>query len=48
VDVDGCDLTEGHRIVRLAFASPVSDADGIRAALIRAAREGRARAGQPG
>jgi putative heme iron utilization protein len=48
VDVDGCDLTEGNRLVRLAFASPVRDAEGIRAALIRAAREGQARSGQPG
>jgi putative heme iron utilization protein len=43
VDTDGCDLSEGNRTVRLAFLAPVSDADGVRAALIRAAREGRAR-----
>ena len=48
VDVDGCDLSEGNRTVRLAFLTPVSDADGVRAALIRAAREGRARSGQSG
>ncbi|WP_198373072.1 HugZ family pyridoxamine 5'-phosphate oxidase [Roseomonas rosulenta] len=48
VDVDGCDLSEGNRTVRLAFLSPVSDADAVRAALIRAAREGRARSGQAG
>lgn len=47
VDVDGCDLSEGNRTVRLAFLAQVSDADGVRAALIRAAREGRARSGNP-
>lgn len=48
VDVDGCDLTEGNRTVRLAFLAPVSDSDGVRAALVRAAREGRARLSRPG
>jgi putative heme iron utilization protein len=48
VDVDGCDLSEGNRSVRLAFLAPVSDSDGVRAALIRAAREGRARLGGSG
>lgn len=48
VDVDGCDLSEGNRTVRLAFLTPVSDAEGVRAGLIRAAREGRARSTQPG
>jgi heme iron utilization protein len=43
VDVDGCDISEGNRTVRLAFLTQVSDADAVRAALIRAAREGRAR-----
>ncbi|MBP0465918.1 pyridoxamine 5'-phosphate oxidase family protein [Roseomonas sp. PWR1] len=43
VDVDGCDLSEGNRTVRLAFLTQVSDADAVRTALIRAAREGRAR-----
>ena len=43
VDVDGCDISEGNRTVRLAFLAPLSDADGVRAALIRAARDGRAR-----
>lgn len=45
VDVDGCDFSEGNRTVRLAFLAPVSDADGVRAALIRAGREGRSRSG---
>lgn len=48
VDVDGCDLAEGNRTVRLAFLASVSDSDGVRAALIRAAREGRARLSRPG
>ncbi|MBR0673690.1 HugZ family pyridoxamine 5'-phosphate oxidase [Neoroseomonas soli] len=48
VDVDGCDLSEGNRTVRLAFPAPVRDAEGVRAALIRAAREGRATLARPG
>lgn len=48
VDVDGCDLSEGNRTVRLAFPAPVRDADAVRAALIRAAREGRAASARPG
>ncbi len=43
VDVDGCDLSDGNQTVRLAFLAQVSDSDGVRAALIRAAREGRTR-----
>jgi putative heme iron utilization protein len=48
VDVDGCDLSNGNQSVRLAFLTPVSDAEGVRAGLIRAAREGRARSAPPG
>ncbi len=48
VDVDGCDLSDGNQSVRLAFLTPVSDAEGVRAGLIRAAREGRARSTPPG
>lgn len=48
VDVDGCDISDGNRTVRLAFLAPVSDSDGVRAALIRAAREGRAAMPRPG
>ncbi|MCX7932945.1 MAG: pyridoxamine 5'-phosphate oxidase family protein [Rhodovarius sp.] len=44
VDVDGCDLTAGEVVFCLAFPAPVSDAEGVRKALILAAR--RARAGQ--
>lgn len=43
VDVDGCDLSNSNQTVRLAFLTAVSDSDGVRAALIRAAREGRSR-----
>lgn len=43
VDVDGCDLSDCNQTVRLAFLAQVSDSDGVRAALIRAAREGRTR-----
>lgn len=42
VDVDGCDISTGNQTVRLAFLAPVSDSDAVRAALIRAARDGRA------
>ena len=48
VAVDGCDISDGNRTVRLAFLTPVSDSDGVRAALIRAAREGRAAKSRPG
>ena len=41
VDVGGCDLSEGNRTVRLAFPAPVGDADAVRAALVRAARQAR-------
>jgi putative heme iron utilization protein len=43
VDVDGCDLSDGNQTVRLAFLARLSDSGGVRAALIRATREGRAR-----
>lgn len=43
VDVDGCDISEGNRTVRLAFRSFVRDAAGVRAELVRAAREARGR-----
>ena len=41
VDVDGCDFVRGEEIRRLAFEDPVGDADGVRRALILAARAGR-------
>jgi putative heme iron utilization protein len=40
-DVDGCDLALGEQVLRLAFEAPVSDADGVRRALILAARAAR-------
>jgi putative heme iron utilization protein len=45
VDVDGCDLATADPdagIARLTFAAPVADAEGVRAGLVRAAREARA------
>ena len=42
VDPDGCDISDGDASRRLAFPAPVGDADAVRMALIRAAREGRA------
>ena len=48
VDPDGCDISDGEASRRLAFPAPVGDADALRMALIRAAREGRvALAGEP-
>jgi putative heme iron utilization protein len=42
VDTDGCDLSLGEQVLRHAWPAPVDSADGIRAGLIRAARDGRA------
>ncbi|HEV7264358.1 MAG TPA: DUF2470 domain-containing protein [Falsiroseomonas sp.] len=42
VDSDGCDLAQEERVLRLAWSAPVADADGVRAGLIRAARQARA------
>lgn len=41
VDVDGCDLASGEIVRRIDWPAPVADADGVRAALIRAARAAR-------
>lgn len=41
VDVDGCDFVRQDIVRRLAFERPVADADGVRRALILAARAGR-------
>jgi putative heme iron utilization protein len=41
VDSDGCDLTLEEIVLRHAWATPIADADGVRTALIRAARDGR-------
>jgi heme iron utilization protein len=43
VDVDGCDLADGERVVRVHWSAPVTDPDGVRRELIRLARAARAR-----
>src|SRR3984957_2765830 len=43
VDVDGCDLAQGERVIRIHWSAPVADPDGVRRELIRLA--GAARAG---
>ena len=43
VDVDGCDLALGERVVRIAWSAPVADAGGVREELVRLARAARAR-----
>ena len=40
VDTDGCDLALEETVLRHAWPAPVADAEGVRGALIRAAREG--------
>jgi heme iron utilization protein len=42
-DVDGCDLALGETVLRLPFEAPVAEADGVRRALILAARSARER-----
>jgi len=42
VDPDGCDLALGEAVLRHPWPAPVPEADDVRAALIRAARAGRA------
>jgi heme iron utilization protein len=44
VDVDGCDLADGERVVRIHWSAPVADPDGVRRELIRLARAARASA----
>ena len=41
VDVDGCDLAQGERVLRVAWPAPVSDAGDVRRELIRLARAAR-------
>lgn len=45
VDTDGCDLALEESVLRLSWPAPVADPDGVRAGLIRAAREARSRLG---
>jgi putative heme iron utilization protein len=40
VDVDGCDLAQGERVIRIPWSAPVADADGMRRELIRLAQAG--------
>ena len=43
VDVDGCDLAAGERVIRVHWSAPVADAGEVRGELIRLvdARRGR-------
>lgn len=43
-DVDGCDLAQGERVVRIPWAGPVASAGDIRSELVRLAHEARAAA----
>jgi heme oxygenase (biliverdin-IX-beta and delta-forming) len=45
VDPEGCDLRRGHRVARLTFAQPLTDAESARAELVRLVRSARARLG---
>ena len=42
VDVDGCDLAQDERAIRIHWSAPVEDAHGVRRELIRLARAARA------
>ena len=42
VDVDGCDLADGERVLRIHWSAPVADPDGVRRELIRLAHAARA------
>jgi putative heme iron utilization protein len=42
VDVDGCDLGHGERVVRVAWSAPVAEPEAVRAELVRLARLARA------
>jgi hypothetical protein len=42
VDVDGCDLADGERVIRIHWSSPVADSGGVRRELVRLAGEARA------
>ena len=45
VDVDGCDLADGERVVRIHWSAPVADPADVRRELVRLAAEARAGAG---
>ncbi len=42
VDVDGCDLAQGERVIRVDWDAPVSGLDGVRDEMVRLARAARA------
>lgn len=42
VDVDGCDLAQGERVIRIDWSAPVADPHDVRRELIRLARAARA------
>jgi heme iron utilization protein len=39
VDVDGCDLAQGERVLRVPWSAPAADADGVRRELITLAKK---------
>lgn len=41
VDVDGCDLAQGERVIRIHWSAPVADPQGVRRELVHLARIGR-------
>jgi heme iron utilization protein len=41
IDVDGCDLADGERVIRVHWSAPVVDPDGVRRELIRLTRVAR-------
>ena len=42
-DVDGTDLSQDERVIRVHWSAPVADAGGVRTELVRMARDSRAR-----
>jgi putative heme iron utilization protein len=38
VDVDGCDLAQGERVIRVAWSAPVADAGAVRGELVQMSR----------
>jgi heme iron utilization protein len=41
VDIDGCDLAQGDRVIRIHWSAPVADPNGVRQQLVRLARDAR-------
>jgi heme iron utilization protein len=42
VDVDGCDLADGERVLRLPWSAPVAEPGAVRGELVAAAKAARA------